>query len=100
MDYQQTNWLHIWPIAQYAVNDAMSSTTGETPNFTVFGYEKETREQEDIEHERKIKTIHQNVKNELERTKMTQKKYYDRKRVEYGGLNRSSGHIVKYTIFT
>ena len=39
LDYDQRNWLELTPIAQYALNDAQSAATGETPNFvTLAGY--------------------------------------------------------------
>jgi hypothetical protein len=37
LDYLQDNWIEITPLARYAVNDAKSSATGETPNFVTFG---------------------------------------------------------------
>jgi hypothetical protein len=33
LDFNQENWIDITPIAQYALNDAESTATGETPNF-------------------------------------------------------------------
>jgi hypothetical protein len=40
LDYEQTNWVELTPIVQYAVNDATNSTTGETPNCITFGTER------------------------------------------------------------
>ena len=40
LDYDQENWLELTPIAQYALNDAINATTGETPNFVLFGIKK------------------------------------------------------------
>jgi hypothetical protein len=37
LDYDQRNCLELTPIARYALNDAQSATTGETPNFVTFG---------------------------------------------------------------
>jgi integrase-like protein len=38
--YEQKNWTDSIPIAQYALNDAESSTTGHTPNFITFGTQR------------------------------------------------------------
>jgi len=40
LDYGQKNWTDSIPIAQYALNDAESSTTGHTPNFITFGTQR------------------------------------------------------------
>jgi len=95
MDYQQTNWLHICPIAQYAINDAKSTATGETPNFTVFGNERGTEEMEEFSHQQKMTTIHNKVQNELEWTKAIQKKYYDREREEAPSLKEGDSVYLK-----
>lgn len=43
LDYTQENWIQLTPLAQYAVNDAKSSATDETPNFITFGTERKFR---------------------------------------------------------
>src|SRR5882762_888159 len=40
LDYEQKNWVELTPITQYAINDAKSAATGETPNFITFGTER------------------------------------------------------------
>jgi hypothetical protein len=88
MDYQQKNWLQICPMAQYAINDAKSSATGETPHFTVFGNERCVDNEEDNEHQRRMKIIHEKVKNEIDWTKRTQKENYDKNRMEAISLEK------------
>jgi hypothetical protein len=85
LDYEQTSWLEITPLAQYALNDATNATTGETPNFIVFGtkriHGKEERIHEaGMSHQQILKQIHEEVRLDLEWNKSNAKKYYDRKR--------------------
>jgi hypothetical protein len=37
LDFNQKNWAKMLPVAQYALNDAINATTGQTPSFVVFG---------------------------------------------------------------
>jgi Chromo (CHRromatin Organisation MOdifier) domain/Integrase core domain len=78
MDFEQKNWKKICPTAQYALNDAESAATKETPNFTVFG----TNRNEKGNEQGRLKIFHETIKNELDWNKQIQKKYYDKGRVE------------------
>jgi hypothetical protein len=51
LDYGQRNWIEITPVAQYAVNDAVSTATGATPNFVTFGTNRIQGKEERLEHE-------------------------------------------------
>jgi len=85
LDYEQKNWIKLAPMVQYAINDAISATTGETPNFVTFGTERKLGEdlrmsEEGTTHQEIMATIHQQVKMEIEWTTLKAKEYYDRKR--------------------
>jgi hypothetical protein len=85
IDYEQKNWIKLTPMVQYAINDAMSATTGETPNLITFGTErklgKDLRISESgITHRELMATIHQQVKMEIEWATLKAKEYYDQKR--------------------
>jgi RNase H-like domain found in reverse transcriptase/Reverse transcriptase (RNA-dependent DNA polymerase)/Integrase zinc binding domain/Chromo (CHRromatin Organisation MOdifier) domain len=86
MDYYQGNWIDITPIAQYAVNDAKSATTGETPNLITFGTERikgwEGNEEEILPHQDRMTIIHREVERDLEWSDRLKKLYYDDRRVE------------------
>jgi RNase H-like domain found in reverse transcriptase/Integrase zinc binding domain/Chromo (CHRromatin Organisation MOdifier) domain/Integrase core domain len=90
LDYDQRNWLELTPIAQYALNDAQSATTGETPNFVTFGTKRregwDTFTEEGIAHQERMKMIHQSITKDLEWNRLQQKEYYDRRRVEAPSL--------------
>ena len=66
LDYLQQNWIEITPLAQYAVNDAKSAATGETPNFITFGtrrYQgKDKRENGGTTHKEMMMSVHEEVK--------------------------------------
>jgi hypothetical protein len=71
LDYEQKNWIQLAPVVQYAVNDAISATTGETPNFITFGTERKLgRDQrlteESMTHKELMSVVHQQVKIEIE----------------------------------
>lgn len=85
LDYEQTNWNKLTPVAQYAMNDAKSATTGETPNFLVFGTERsmgqDQRHMENgMNYAQRMKIIHTQVKLDIEWQEAIMKSYYDNKR--------------------
>ena len=83
MDFEQKNWKELCPIAQYAINDAESSSTKETPSFVLFGFRRnEKTDEKDVPRQKKMEIIHNEIRNELEWTKDLQKRYYDKNRVE------------------
>jgi hypothetical protein len=113
LDYEQKNWIQLAPLVQYAVNDAVSTTTGETPNFVTFGTERklgrDLRITEDgITHKEAMTVIHQQVKLEIDWMSQKAKEYYDKTRRETADMKvgdkvyirrRTSGE-KKYNITT
>lgn len=85
MDYEQGNWIEITPLAQYMVNDAVSATTGETPNYITFGTVRTNGQdlyEDKTPHGQRMKMIHQAVKAEIDWRKSEQKRFYDATRKE------------------
>ena len=86
LDYEQTNWIELLPVVQYALNDAVSATTKVTPNFAVFGTTRkkgwDVPTDEDTPLSERMKAYHQNIQTEHYWAKEQYKKYYDRKRSE------------------
>ena len=84
LDYEQTNWLELLPVVQYALNDAVSATTKVTPNFAVFGTVRENGWDKPTESSTplstRMKAYHQNIQLEHCWAKEQYKRYYDRKR--------------------
>jgi hypothetical protein len=85
LDYEQQNWVELTPLTQYAMNDATNATTGETPNFIIFGtrriHGRETRSSEtDITHQETMRQVHKEVEMDMKWNKLITKKYYDLKR--------------------
>jgi Chromo (CHRromatin Organisation MOdifier) domain len=88
MDFNQKNWKKICPTAQYAMNNAESAVTKETPNFAVFG----SNRNEEGNEQGRMKIFHEMIKNELDWNKQIQKRYYDKGRVE--AINLKEGDRV------
>lgn len=85
LDYEQANWNKLTPIAQYALNDAKSATTGETPNYLVFGTERSMGQDKrctepGTSHAQQMEIIHAQVKLDIEWQEAIMKRYYDSKR--------------------
>jgi hypothetical protein len=113
LDYEQKNWIQLAPIVQYAVNDAVSTTTGVTPNFVTFGTERRLGRDlratgDGVTHEEALAIIHRQVELEIDWLNQQTKEYYDRTRREPVSLKmgdrvyirrRTSGE-KKYNITT
>jgi transposase InsO family protein len=83
LDYDQSNWIELLPVTQYALNDAESAATKETPNFAVFGTQRwDLPTDEETPLSERMKIYHRNIKLDLEWNKTQQQKYYDKGRVE------------------
>jgi transposase InsO family protein len=86
LDYEQTNWIELLPVIQYALNDAVSATTKVTPNFAVFGTIREKGWDRPTDDEltisERMKTYHRTIQMEQNWAKDQYKSYYDRKRSE------------------
>jgi hypothetical protein len=92
LDYEQTNWIELLPIVQYAINDAVSSTTKATPNFTVFGTSREHGREQLIDAStpiaERMKTFHENIRTEQLWMQENYKRHYDTKRKEAPDLQK------------
>ena len=90
LDYDQSNWIELLPVTQYALNDAESAATKETPNFAVFGTQRkqgwDLPTDEETPLSERMKIYHRNIKLDLEWNKTQQQKYYDKGRVEAPSL--------------
>jgi transposase InsO family protein len=90
LDYEQTNWMELLPVTQYALNDAESATTKVTPNFAVFGTIREKGWEKPVDEEtplaERMRIYHHSIKMEQEWMKEQYKRYYDQKRVEAPSL--------------
>jgi hypothetical protein len=100
LEYEQKNWIELTPITQYALNDAISSTTGATPNFITFGTErilgKDVRkEEEGVPHHERMKVIHDEVRKDIDWAKISMKKYYDQRRVEAPSLKKGDRVYIR-----
>ena len=100
LDFEQRNWIELIPIAQYSLNDAINVTTGQTPNFAVFGTERRLgmdipKDMDIDDMGKKMTTIHENIAKEIEWNRNQQKKYYDQRRVEAPILKRGDKVYLK-----
>jgi hypothetical protein len=88
LSYDQENWLEILPAAQLALNDVVSTSSGTTPNFVLYG----TRSQEnrDTTHEQQMKAIHKQIQLDLAWSHARTKEYYDKKRSDAPDLQEGS----------
>lgn len=81
------------PIAQLALNDVINATTGETPNFIVYGT-KGTRSEyltkETENHSTKMSGIHKQIQLDIAWNLQKAKKYYDEHRSDAPALKVGS----------
>ena len=83
LSYDQENWVEMAPIAQTALNDAASSSSGETPYFIVYGRKgKEPQEETSEEKESRMDAIHKQVALDLEWNRRQTERYYNNHRSE------------------
>lgn len=91
LDYDQDNWVELLPVAQFAYNNAMSSTTGHTPFYANYGYhpqlayEPQGRYEEAPtakEHVDKLRQIHTMMQRDIDFVNFRMATYYDQKRSE------------------
>jgi reverse transcriptase-like protein/integrase-like protein/chromodomain-containing protein len=84
LDYSQQDWVELTPVAQFALNDVINSSTGETPNTVVYGVTRGKADENDVEtsneHSTRMKKIHEQVRLDLDWSKVKSKEYYDKKR--------------------
>ncbi|KKA19802.1 hypothetical protein T310_6205, partial [Rasamsonia emersonii CBS 393.64] len=91
LDYDQDNWVDILPIAQFAYNNAINSTTGETPFYVNYRYHpqlayKPLNQQEEALLARKwtdnLQHMHTMMQRDIEFVNLRIATYYDKKRSE------------------
>lgn len=83
LSFDQENWVELAPIAQAALNDAMSASSGETPYFVLYGRKgKEPQQETTEEKERQMETIFKQVAMDLDWNKRQTEKYYNLHRQE------------------
>jgi hypothetical protein len=99
LDYEQTNWIELLPVAQYAMNDAESATTKSTPNMIVFGTTRLNGLEQPADTElpitKRMKIYHQSIKMEIEWATEQYKKYYDMKREDTEQLKEGTRVYLK-----
>jgi transposase InsO family protein len=99
LDYEQTNWIELLPIAQYALNDAESATTKVTPNFAVFGTIRRNGLDQRIDGElpisQQMKITHKNISQEIAWATKEYKHYYDRRRRAAPELSKGTRVYLK-----
>jgi hypothetical protein len=111
LSYDQNNWVELTPVAQLALNDLVNATTGETPNFIVYGTTKtkETSIAEQIDKSSdEMSIIHRQVQLDLAWNQAKAKEHYDRYRQiapklevdKYAYLRRRSIGKNEYNIRT
>ena len=83
LSYDQDNWVEMAPIAQTALNDAVSASSGETPYFVLYGRKgKESQEESTNEKRRQMDAIHKQVTLDLEWKRKQTERYYNDHRIE------------------
>ena len=92
LSYNQENWMELAPVAQTALNDATSASSGETPYFVVYGRKgRESQDESSNEKKKRMDAIHKQVSLDLEWKKKQTERYYnehrsDAPRIEEGQL--------------
>jgi transposase InsO family protein len=91
LNYEQNNWAEYLPIAQIAINDAVTDTTGITPFYANYGYHPNIRNAElpvkeinDSAEKRvqKISQLHQQIRNDIDFMARRRAQYYNQRRQE------------------
>jgi hypothetical protein len=83
LSYDQENWVELAPIAQTALNDAISASNGETPYFVLYGRKgKEMQRETSDEKRSQMEAIHKQVTLDLDWKRRQTEKYYNSHRME------------------
>ena len=83
LSYDQENWVEMAPIAQTALNDAISASSGETPYFVLYGRKgRESQDESTDEKGRQMDAIHKQVTLDLDWKKKQTERYYNNHRIE------------------
>jgi Chromo (CHRromatin Organisation MOdifier) domain len=97
LDFNQENWVEILPIAQFALNDVISSITGMTPHEAIWGkrisMRWENSEQSQFGKDKSM--IYQQMAKDIEWEAVQAKKYYDKRRMEAPNLKRGDRVYIR-----
>jgi len=87
VNYDQNDWYHLLPLAEFAYNNSVTNAHGMTPFFANYGYHPQTEWLKEREVQNPgatmyahwMQSIHEQAKESLERTREAMGRYYDRK---------------------
>jgi len=87
VNYDQDDWYHLLPLAEYAYNNSVTTAHDMTPFFANYRYHRQTECVKEREAQNPganryahwMQTIHQQARQSLERTREAMRRYYDRK---------------------
>jgi len=87
VNYDQDDWYHLLPLAEYAYNNSVTTAHDMTPFFANYGYHPQTECLKEREAQNAganlyahwMQTIDQQARQSLERTREAIGRYYDRK---------------------
>lgn len=85
---EQEDWKKWIPLLQFAINDAVSSTTKETPHIATFGSNRKNVWSDGREDRKDLKSLRRQMELEIKWTQERMKEYYDKSRVEAPQLER------------
>jgi reverse transcriptase-like protein/integrase-like protein/chromodomain-containing protein len=98
LSYNQENWIDLTPVAQLALNDVINATTGETPNFIVYGIKKAVKglptERTNC-HSDMMDSIHRQIQLDMAWSQQRSKEYYDERRTSAPDLSVESYVYLK-----
>ena len=85
VNYDQNDWYHLLPLAEFAYNNSATSTHGMTPFFANYGYHPQTEWLKEREAQNPVadmyghwmKMIHQKARESLEKTREAMGRYYN-----------------------
>jgi Chromo (CHRromatin Organisation MOdifier) domain len=87
----QKDWKMWLPILQFALNDAVSASTGETPHKATFGINRKNvwiDEKDEVKLSEKLRNLHNQISMEIKWNHEQAKRYFDKRRVEAPNLKR------------
>jgi len=87
INYDENDWYHLLPLAEYAYNNSVTTAHDMTPFFANYGYHPQTEWLKEREAQNPganlyahwMQTIHQQARQSLEKTREAMGRYYDRK---------------------
>ena len=85
VNYDQNDWYHLLPLAEFSYNNSATSARGMTPFFANYGYHPQTEWLKEREAQNSgadmnghlMQTIHQNAREWLEKTREAMGRYYN-----------------------